>query len=188
MTDKNTSAENTDFKTLMGDVVPIKHDRADIRKAPDKPENVEYRRAAALTNDQVFDKGLSDELRTLVESEEELIYAQPGIQLQVMRKLRKGILSWEEGLDLHGYTADQARQELGRFIDQASRRGLRCVIVVHGKALSEDGTPAVLKSYCNDWLQQMQQVLAFVSALPKDGGTGALYVLLKKPLDTTEKR
>ncbi|MCW8885691.1 MAG: Smr/MutS family endonuclease [Motiliproteus sp.] len=181
-----TTDDDIDFQAMMGDVTPIKHDRADIKRPTRKQSDADYRRAAAITNVEKFDQGLSDELRTLVDSEEELIYAQPGIQLRMMRKLKKGQIPWQEGIDLHGYTVDQAREELGRFIRQTSHRGLRSVIVVHGKALNEDGTPAILKSYTNDWLQQMHQVLAFVSALPQDGGTGALYVLLKKPQSSSQ--
>ena len=194
MTEKNQSDKNqpqgsiddpidttdTCFKELMGEgITPIKQNRANISRKVNANGNSQYRRVAAQSSNDRFDQGLSNELRTLVDSEEELIFAQPGIQLRMMKKLRKGHIPWEEGLDLHGYSVDRAREELGLFIRQATYRDQRCVIVVHGKAHSEDGTPALLKSYVNDWLQQMQQVLAFVSAQPKDGGTGALYVLLK---------
>ena len=181
MADPTSNDEDIDFQSLMGDVTPIKHDKADIKRPSRKRSELDYRRAAAITDSEKFDQGLSDELRTLVNSEEELIHACPGVQLREMRKLKKGQIPWQEGVDLHGYTVDQARDELSKFIHNAYRRGLRSVIVVHGKALNEDGTPAVLKSYTNDWLRQMHQVLAFVSAQPQDGGTGALYVLLKKP-------
>lgn len=180
MSKKQSPDSEPRFSELMSDVTPIKHDRADVHKRVRRADNLAYRRAAALTDTERFDQGLSDELRSLVDSEEELIFAQSGIQVRVMRKLRLGHIPWEEGLDLHGYSADKAREELGRFIHQAVRRDQRCVVVVHGKAHSEDGTPALLKSYVNDWLRQLPQVLAFVSAQPKDGGTGALYVLLKR--------
>ncbi len=179
MSGKKTEPEDISFSELMNDVTPISHDRADLQKKI-RPENTEYRRAAAMTTNEQHDRGLSDQLKSLINPEEELIYASPGVQLREMRKLRKGHIPWEEGLDLHGYTVDRAREELGRFISQASRRNLRAVIVIHGKAHSEDGTPALLKSYTHDWLQQMHQVLAFVSAQPTDGGTGALYVLLRR--------
>jgi DNA-nicking Smr family endonuclease len=53
-------------------------------------------------------------------------------------------------------------------------------MVIHGKAFSQSGQQPVLKSYVNDWLRQLPQVLAFCSAQPKDGGSGALYILIKQ--------
>lgn len=179
MADQNSEDSDLDFSQLMAGVTPIKHDRADLKKPRPKDKDLDYRRAAAITDEDRFDQGMSDELRTLVDSEEALVFAQPGIQLRVMRKLKNGNPPWQEGLDLHGYTVSEAREELGRFIRQAQYKDIRSVIVVHGKAHNEDGTPAILKSYVNDWLRQMPAVLAFISAQPKDGGTGALYVLLK---------
>lgn len=184
----STSDDDLDFAGMMQGVTPIKHDKADIKKPKPSARHNEYRRAAALTDTDRFDQGLSDELRTLVDSEEALVYCQSGIQLRVMRKLKVGNPPWQEGLDLHGYTVDQARDELGQFIHQAQRKGIRSVIVVHGKAHNEDGSPAILKSYVNDWLRKIPQVLAFISAQPKDGGTGAVYVLLKSNSEKSKSR
>lgn len=179
MSDKDLDNNNLNFADMMEGVTPIKHDKADIKKPRAHEQSVDYRRAAAMTDADKFDQGLSDELRTLVDSEEALIYCQSGIQLRVMRKLKVGNPPWQEGIDLHGYTVDQAREELAQFITQAHRKGINSVMVIHGKAHSEDGSAPVIKSYVNDWLRQMPAVLAFISAQPKDGGTGALYVLLK---------
>lgn len=179
MADNNSTDSEFDFASMMEGVKPIKHDKADIKKPRAGSPTNDYRRAAAITNTDKFDQGLSDELRTLVDSEEALIYCQSGIQLRVMRKLKTGNPPWQEGLDLHGYTVDQAREELAQFIHQAQRKGVNSVIVIHGKAHSEDGSAPVIKSFVNDWLRQMPAVLAFISAQLKDGGTGALYVLLK---------
>lgn len=175
--------EELDFSRLMADVVPHEHDRADIKKPgirASKASSLQYRRSAAVTETQQFDQGLSDQLKQQVDSEESLVFSRDGVALKALHKLRQGNPPWEEGVDLHGYTVDQAREETGRFIRQAARKGLRSVIVVHGKAHKPDGSPALIKSYVNDWLRQMPQVLAFISAQPKDGGTGALYVLLKR--------
>lgn len=179
MADDNSDNDDFDFANMMEGVKPIKHDKADIKQPRAGSQSQGYRRAAAITNTDKFDQGLSDELRTLVDSEEALVYCQSGISLRVMRKLKMGNPSWQEGLDLHGYTVDQAREELSQFIHQAQRNGVNSVIVIHGKAHQEDGSSPVIKSYVNDWLRQMPTVLAFISAQQKDGGTGALYVLLK---------
>ena len=175
-------ANDTDFASLLGDdVTPLQHDRADLHRAPPRNPNGAYRRQAALREDETYGDGLSDRLQTLVGSEDELIFASPGVQQRLIQRIKQGHLPWEAGLDLHGYRVDDARQQLGRFIRDAVRQQQRCVLVVHGKAANTEGRQPLLKSYVNDWLRQLPSVLAFVSAQPRDGGTGALYVLLKRP-------
>ena len=175
------------FSDLLGrdvnEVVRHQHDRANLSAPRPANQGQAYRRQAAQQQVQTLADGLSDEIAQLVESEQELIHATDGVQLSLMKKLRKGHVPWQQGLDLHGYTIDKARDELSRFIRDSNAAQHRCVLVVHGKALNQDGTPPLIKSYVNDWLRQLPQVLAFVSAQPKDGGTGAVYVLLKRQRD-----
>lgn len=111
---------------------------------------------------------------------EELEFRQPGVQLAVMRKLRRGQLACQAELDLHGLSLAQARQQLSAFLAQVSARGLRCVRVIHGKGLRSSPRGPVLKPNVARWLQQRQEILAYCSARPVDGGSGALYVLLRK--------
>lgn len=79
----------------------------------------------------------------------------------------------------------QAREEVFAFIRDASELGLRNLLIVHGKGQS--GGPsdrkAVLKGYVNHWLRELDAVQAFHSAQPAHGGTGSVYVLLKKSSD-----
>jgi DNA-nicking Smr family endonuclease len=56
----------------------------------------------------------------------------------------------------------------------------RCVRIIHGKGKSSEGKLPVLKGKVNSWLRQRDEVIAFCSARPSDGGTGAVYVLLKR--------
>jgi DNA-nicking Smr family endonuclease len=185
MSDKiNSSKSDPDisFKDAMGDVSPIKHDKTVLRNNGPirKDKQRAYHRAMAQAEvEQVID-GLSSEIVEIVESDEELIFAAPGIQISVMKRLRKGHIPWEAGIDLHGMTVDTARDELSAFIRDSQRQGMRSVMIIHGKAFSQSGQQPVLKSYVNDWLRQLSQVLAFCSAQPKDGGSGALYILLKQ--------
>ena len=73
-----------------------------------------------------------------------------------------------------------ARQSLSEFLRRRRLSGARCVRIIHGKGRgSAQGLP-VLKNKVNYWLQQRDDVLAFCSARPVDGGTGAVYVLLKR--------
>ncbi|WP_271273939.1 Smr/MutS family protein [Aliamphritea hakodatensis] len=176
--------DDFDFASAMQGITPHSHDKADLTPTPKKlsaanDATAQYKRRMASQDTESLVDGLSSEIVQLVESEEELIFATPGIQLKMMKRLKQGHIPWEAGLDLHGFSLDEARDELSRFIRDASQNQCRCVIVIHGKAYSGEGQQPLVKSYVNDWLKQMHQVTAFCSAQPKDGGTGALYVLLR---------
>ena len=113
-----------------------------------------------------------------IETGDALFFHRPQISRIVMRRLRRGRYSVREEIDLHGMTAPEARLALHDFIVECSRNGIGCVRVVHGKGLRSGQRGAVLKAGVNQWLPQWQEVLAFCSALPRDGGTGAVYVLV----------
>jgi DNA-nicking Smr family endonuclease len=111
-----------------------------------------------------------------------LEFKRPGIQNGVYRKLRLGHYQIDARLDLHRMTTKQARHEVFSFISEAGRLGLRTLLIVHGKGQSKLGeaSTAVLKGYVNRWLRELDAVQAFHSAQPPHGGTGAVYVLLRK--------
>jgi len=118
--------------------------------------------------------------RLKFETGEELLHVRPGLQQTVIRKLRRGQYAIEAELDLHGATVTQAREAVDEFLGAARERGKRCVRIIHGKGHSSVGKMPVLKGKVNSWLRQKDEVLAFCSARPNDGGTGAVYVLLKR--------
>jgi len=123
---------------------------------------------------------LSDEYQPDVETGEELLFVRPGLQQRVLRQLRRGQIAIEAELDLHGHTVPEARETLAAFLRAAQFAGKRCVRIIHGKGLGAAGRLPVLKVKVNSWLRQRGSVLAFCSARPQDGGTGAVYVLLRK--------
>jgi DNA-nicking Smr family endonuclease len=108
-----------------------------------------------------------------------LSYNSSGIQNRVMKQLRAGKYPVEHLLDLHGFTVDQARNALIAFLEECRQAQLKSVLIVHGKGFRSKNKP-VIKSMVNRWLRATDQVLAFHSALPRDGGSGAVYVLLRK--------
>ena len=108
-----------------------------------------------------------------------LFQADPSLGPKIIRKLKQGQYFLEAKLDLHGYILSQAEDALEEFIQESLEGHLRCVLIIHGK-----GSQAILKNHVNDYLQYHSQVLAFCSAKPKDGGTGAIYALLKKQPST----
>jgi DNA-nicking Smr family endonuclease len=112
---------------------------------------------------------------------DELLFSRNGVQNSVMRKLRRGQYRVEAELDLHRLTAVQAHRAMQEFIAHSRRRHLRCIRIIHGKGLGSKDQRPVLKARVNQWLRQWNEVLAFCSARPCDGGSGATYVLLRKP-------
>jgi len=119
-------------------------------------------------------------VETNIDSEDELSFAQSGVQPNVMRKLRRGQYRIEAELDLHRMTTQQAHEALRVFVGQCQQRHIRCVRIIHGKGLGSEQKMPVLKSRVNSWLRQWNNILAFCSARKCDGGSGALYVLLRR--------
>lgn len=107
-----------------------------------------------------------------------LHYAAPGVQNRVVRRLKRGQISVEDEIDLHGMRVTEAGDRLAGFLSDCARRELRCVRIIHGKGLRAGGS--VLKENVVRWLRSRSDVLAYCSAHPRDGGTGAVNVLLKK--------
>jgi DNA-nicking Smr family endonuclease len=105
-----------------------------------------------------------------------------GIDREHLRRLRRGEVPVELRVDLHGLVAKEARRRLAAELERAQAAGLRCVLVVHGRGLHSEG-PAVLREGVADWLSTaplVARVMAFASARPEHGGSGASYVLLRR--------
>lgn len=105
-----------------------------------------------------------------------------GVDRRSAERLRRGRLTVEARLDLHGYTQDQAHGALDHFLGEAQARGLRCVLVITGKGTTTEAG-GVLRSQVPRWLNEpgnRARVLAFDYAQPKHGGLGALYVLMRR--------
>jgi len=115
-----------------------------------------------------------------------------GLGKHEARAIKRGRLPIDDRIDLHGMTQDVARSELVGFIRVSAGRGLKCVLVITGKGspLHEPDDahfmvrqPGVLRNAVPGWLSGPELgrfVIGFQSALPRDGGGGALYVLLRR--------
>jgi DNA-nicking Smr family endonuclease len=105
-----------------------------------------------------------------------------GVDRAHLVRLRRGEVRFERRIDLHGLSAKEARPELTAELREAFAAGERCALVVHGRGLHSESGP-VLKDGVAEWLTApplAALVLAFASALPRDGGPGASYVLLRR--------
>ena len=116
-------------------------------------------------------------------SEEYIEIKHRDLSNQIFNKLKKGEYSRQAWLNIHHKTRDEAREEVENFLFDCRVRGLQCVGIIPGKGSHSPGGRAVLKPALVSWLQRGRLkhiVMGFVSALPNDGGLGAVYVLLRK--------
>ncbi|MGL5741986.1 MAG: Smr/MutS family protein [Legionella sp.] len=166
------------FREHMRSVKPLneKTPKAEIIK-PKPPARPQKR-----TLQEVPEKNeyyLSDTIVDTVFSETILSYCDPSLSTQRFKALRNGQIPWEYRLDLHGLKSEKARDTLCQIIQLQIQNDKRCLLIIHGKG-GHIGAPPVIKNLLNRWLPQLNEVLAFHSALPKDGGSGAVYVFLKR--------
>lgn len=165
------------FRAAVAGAKPVRARHVQLRRPAPRPEARFRRRDEA----EVLADSLSTSPESMdIETGEELVYHRPNIPRGVLRKLRRGNFPVKAEIDLHGLTNDQAREELRAFIAEAVAARLQCVRVIHGKGLRSGPRGPVLKAGVNAWLRRWEAVLAFCSAPPRDGGTGAVYVLLRR--------
>jgi DNA-nicking Smr family endonuclease len=175
---RQATADADLFRQAAGAVRPLATpDKAPLHPAKPRPVPVQRQ----LDEKAALQEALSDDFdtSTLLDTDEHLSYRRPGVGPDVTRKLRRGDWAIQRQLDLHGLRTDEAREQLGQFIREAHKQGLRCVRVVHGKGLGSPGKTPVLKGRVQGWLAQKKEVLAFVQARPAEGGAGAVVVLLQ---------
>lgn len=109
--------------------------------------------------------------------------ARPGVGPELLERLSQGEFPVQHYLDLHGLGKEQALAEVEKFLTRCATKGLRHVLIVHGKGLRSPMGEPILKNALAKALSQkrmQKRVLAFCTAQPVDGGAGAMYVLLRK--------
>jgi DNA-nicking Smr family endonuclease len=162
--DKADAAADADaFARAMQDVVPLEPDpRGRVRRvAPIRPPRQSLQRAAhADVSDHDF--------------------VANGIDPREIRKLKRGEYIVRDRRDLHGMTGAEALDSVGRFIENSRHRGHRCVCIIHGRGLHSTGNQPILKARVREYLRSHRSVLAYADAPVSDGGSGAVYVLLRK--------
>ena len=96
-------------------------------------------------------------------------------------------------IDLHGYTLDQANQQISDFISQSYMDGVNKLIIVTGKGLHSENEKnpyvskdlSILKYSVPEYIKNnknlMNKIYEFSEAKIEDGGSGAFYIFLKKP-------
>ena len=165
------------FSDAVGRVTALPpHARADLQPPRPAPEPLQRQRdeKAALR------EAMSDEVdvESLLLTDDGLSFRRPGVSQDVVNRLRLGHWAMQGQIDLHGLRRDEAREQLAAFVRECTRRGQRCLRVVHGKGHGSPGREPVLKAKVQRWLAQCDDVIAFAQARGSEGGAGALIVLL----------
>jgi DNA-nicking Smr family endonuclease len=164
------------FREAIGDVRqldPVAPPPAAAKPAP-HPHMLEADEAAVPGEllDMAFDPAV-------LEVGEELSYLRDGYSPKLLRQLKRGQFSVQDDLDLHQMNAAAAQASIATFLAEAKQHGWRCVRIVHGKGLRSRAAGPVLKGLTDRLLRRRDDVIAFASARPAMGGTGAVVVLLK---------
>jgi DNA-nicking Smr family endonuclease len=166
------------FRRTLADAKPLRTKRRAaevIRKPAPRARFARADEEAALQ--ESLEADIDD---TELHSGESLRFHRPSVGKRTLRKLARGSFSVQAEIDLHGMTVAEAKPRLCEFIESCARDGKLCVRVVHGKGLGSGVRGPVLKHKVDRWLRQWHAVLAFVSTRQIDGGTGAVYVLLRQ--------
>jgi DNA-nicking Smr family endonuclease len=166
------------FRRAMRDVVPLKRSQ---RVAPARRKIRARATFARAEREAVLREslGIGADLYE-VQPGDELIFRRAGVPESVLRRLRRGQYRVEAEIDLHGMTVAEASAALGDFLRAARVNALRCVRIIHGKGLRSGNRGPVLKNTVNALLRRSDPVLAFASARPVEGGTGATLVLVSR--------
>jgi DNA-nicking Smr family endonuclease len=164
------------FREATRDVKPLPTPQRQLAKPKPKPAA----RFTRADNQSVLRESLEPVVDpALLETGDEISFRRPGIPETVLKRLRRGHFKVDAEIDLHGLTSPQARSALRDFIAHELARGAHCIRVIHGKGLGSGPRGPVLKNVVNVCLRRMAVVVAFGSARPLDGGSGAVYVLLE---------
>ena len=163
------------FRETMDGVKPLPQDKIDPDNAPKstKPKR-------PVKSDKKISPFGELEYAPDVDADEVLSFARDGVQQKLMTRLKKGQFPIETKIDLHGSTVNEAGAKLQHALEVAIASQLRCVLLVHGRGKGSFGNKPAIKTHVNQWLRDSPDVLAFHTAQPNHGGTGALYVLLKR--------
>ncbi|MGD2171026.1 MAG: Smr/MutS family protein [Gammaproteobacteria bacterium] len=161
--------DDSNFADLIPGVRRLRSDRINVyeHRAPGKPRSMARARTPDNPPISAPATGRGGEA-----------WFNPGLQKKLQRRIRRGQIRPEDSLDLHGCRQQEALQMLDTFLAEVLGRGLRMVVIVHGRGLRSE-REAVLRPLVQRWLGSQSRVLAWCPAQARDGGAGASYVYLR---------
>lgn len=174
----DSADDDADFRSAMAGVQRRSgSDRIAPLRAPPPPRPRQAEADERAVMAELLEFGMFEP--ELIESGDTLSYRGPGLQDSVWRKLRRGAYRVRAELDLHGMNRGDAQLAVSMFLAECQSRDVRCVRIIHGKGNRSPNTGPVIKTLLDSWLRRRSDVIAFCSARPHDGGTGAVYVLMR---------
>lgn len=175
------SDDEKSFFSEMADVKPLKKDKTVVHTARKNATLAQQLKREAIEKEIALDEnGLSIDFVTPVDPLDFITYKKDGVQEGVYKNLRLGKYAIDSRLTLKHLKFDDARLQIFQTINECHSRGIRTLLIEHGIGQNSKPFPGLLKSYVNQWLTEMEAVIAFHTALKQHGGLGAVYVLLKK--------
>ncbi len=167
------------FRKAVGNVEPISQNKVLLSQTKKKKARPALNHRTHNHNGY-FDISLS-ESSSEIGPNDVLIFKRDGIQNKIFKRLKRGQIPVVAELDLHGHTLYQAKISLERFFHQINKINVPgCVRIIHGKGYGSQHATPVIKQCIPGWLQDNTHVMAYCSCRISDGGTGAVYVLIKR--------
>jgi DNA-nicking Smr family endonuclease len=169
------------FKMAMNTIerVAWKNNRHPSIKLPQVPE-----RDREAENRRLMQKAMSDEVPIDIPDHPEYIEGWIGATgKQYLPNLRNGLYSIQGQIDLHGMNQAEAQTAVEEYIVRISRFRPCCIKIIHGRGINSPIDRATLKDSLQRFLstrRMSRYVLAYASAASRDGGVGAVYVLLSR--------
>lgn len=178
------------FREAMSDVVPLAQKRVSPEAETPEATPAQLERQAAAEGRRGEAGDVDPNYLTLgevalVQPRDTLSWKKDGVQNEVFKRLKSGTYELHGRLDLHRHTVREARQALFGFFELARSKGWRNLLISHGRG-ERSPTPARIKSYVAHWLSQVPDVIAYHSAARHHGGTGSVYVMMKKSPEARE--
>ncbi len=166
------------FRDAIGPVRRLRPDdaHASLRKSP-SPSPDQMLQDEARVSSELLDLPFDP---ADLEFGEEISWLKSGYPSRLLRQLRRGQFSVRAEIDLHEMSAAVARTAISGFIEDCRRNHEWCVRIVHGKGLRSRAAGPVLKRLTATMLARRRDVIAYTSARPAQGGTGAVIVLLER--------
>ncbi len=152
-----------------------------FRSTVEKSAPIDKDRAPEITNAQkrpAFD-AYSYVTEASLSGAEIIGHAQNGTASKIIKKMKQGNIGYAPVLDLHGQSVTQACESMSQFMQHHQHQ--QFIQIIHGKGYHSENNMSILKTQVVRFLKQHPDVMAFNSCPAKDGGTGAVFVLLRSP-------
>jgi DNA-nicking Smr family endonuclease len=167
--------ERKAFEAAMTGVRPLKRGNQAAVESPRPRPSAGFSRAARRA---ILEQSLNGP--PAIDSGDDVAFRRHTVREKTFRRLRRGEFAIEAEIDLHGMRLSEARTALQEFLRECDARGIALVRIVHGKGTRSGPEGPIIKPSVHHWLTRWDQVQAFVSAQPRHGGSGAVYVLLRR--------